>query len=126
MRSLKSKKAEKTAKELLDIFLHFGALSILQSDNGREFTATIIKEVVSMWPECKLINGRPRHPESQGSIERSNDVFKTKLFAWMSEQKSKKWSVGIKFVMFVFNLQMKRCLVKLQESGYQLILLKVY
>jgi transposase InsO family protein len=48
LRSLKSKKAEETAKELLDIFLQFGAPSILQSDNGREFTATIIKEVVSM------------------------------------------------------------------------------
>ena len=47
---------------LLDIFLTFGAPATLQSDNGREF----ITELTTLWPELKLVTGRPRHPQSQG------------------------------------------------------------
>jgi hypothetical protein len=53
-------------------FLLFGAPHILQSDNGREITATIIKELKDMWPDCSLVHGKPRHPQSQGSVERGN------------------------------------------------------
>jgi hypothetical protein len=47
-------------------------LAIFQSDNGREFTANIIKELKDMWPDCTLVHGKPRHPQSQGSVERGN------------------------------------------------------
>jgi hypothetical protein len=43
---------------------------ILQSDNGREFTANIITELKSLWPDLKIVHGRPRHPQSQHSVER--------------------------------------------------------
>jgi hypothetical protein len=56
--------------QLLDILLLFGAPHILQSHNGREFTANIIKELKDMWPDCTLVHGKPRHPQSQGSVER--------------------------------------------------------
>ncbi|XP_064117613.1 KRAB-A domain-containing protein 2-like [Macrobrachium nipponense] len=59
IRPLKSKTAAEVANELLFIFLDIGAPHILQSDNGREFTA-------SLWPELILVNGRPRHPQSHG------------------------------------------------------------
>ena len=62
------------AHELLFIFLDFGAPHVLQSDNGREFTAQDITELCSLWPELVLVNGRPRHPQSQGSVERTNGV----------------------------------------------------
>jgi hypothetical protein len=42
LRPLKSKTAAEVAYNLLDIFLILGAPMILQSDNGREFTANII------------------------------------------------------------------------------------
>jgi len=32
------------------IFMTFGAAHILQSDNGREFTANVISELASLWP----------------------------------------------------------------------------
>lgn len=72
LRPLKTKQAVEVAFELLKIFLEQGAPFILQSDNGREFTAGIIKELVTLWPECKIIHGRPRHLQSQGFVERSN------------------------------------------------------
>ena len=59
--------------------MQFGAPTILQSDNGKEFMASIIKEIVALWPSTKIINGRPRHPQSQGLIEKGNDVLEVKL-----------------------------------------------
>lgn len=45
LRPLKRKTASEVAENLLRIFIDFGAPTILQSDNGREFTADIIKVV---------------------------------------------------------------------------------
>ena len=98
LRPLKSKKASEVAQELLYIFLDFGAPLVLQSDNGWEFTAEIISELATLWPELKLVNGQPRHPQSQGSVERSNGDIKNKLTAWMKDNNSTKWSLGIRLI----------------------------
>lgn len=103
LRPLKSKKAAEVAMELLKIFLEFGAPFILQSDNGREFTAHVIEELVSMWPECKIIHGSPRRPQTQGSVERSNQDVENMLRCWMQDNKSTNWSIGCFFVQFYKN-----------------------
>ncbi|KRZ46636.1 KRAB-A domain-containing protein 2, partial [Trichinella nativa] len=59
------KRAEEVASKLLKIFLTFGAPSILQSENGQQFSYVIIAELKTCWPELKLVTGRPRHPQSQ-------------------------------------------------------------
>ena len=56
---------------------------VLQADNGGEFTADIIKELTTLWPSLKLVNGRPRHPQSQGCVERANAELKKKVQIWM-------------------------------------------
>ncbi|KRX82782.1 KRAB-A domain-containing protein 2 [Trichinella sp. T6] len=84
---LKSKRAEEVASKLLEIFLTFGAPSILQSDN-----------------EQKLGTGRPRHPQSQGAVERLNGVVQDKLAIWMRENGCKRWSMGLKFVQWQINV----------------------
>jgi len=71
LRALTSKRANEVAMQILDIFLLFGEPNILQSDNGTEFTA-IIGVLKNVWPECKIVHGKPRHPQSQGSVERAN------------------------------------------------------
>jgi len=78
---LESKRAVDVASNLLTIFLTFGAPKILQSDNGREFVNSIINEIKELWPECIIVHGRPRHPQSQGSIERSNQDIENMLRA---------------------------------------------
>ncbi|XP_049874566.1 KRAB-A domain-containing protein 2-like [Pectinophora gossypiella] len=103
LRPLKSKQAKEVAIEILKIFLEVGCPHILQSDNGREFTASVLKEIVSLWPACKIINGRPRYPQSQGSIERSNQDIKNMIRAWMTDNKSTNWSIGCYFVQFQKN-----------------------
>lgn len=100
---LKSKTAIEVANALLKIFLQFGAPHVLQSDNGREFTAGIIKELGSLWADLVLVNGRPRHPQSQGSVERSNASLKESIVAWMRDNKTSSWSVGLPFVQWALN-----------------------
>ena len=70
LRPLKFKTAEEVASELLDVFLTTnGAPRILQCDNGREFDNKLIKQLEQQWPGLKLAHSRPRHPQSQGSVE---------------------------------------------------------
>ncbi|XP_060848321.1 KRAB-A domain-containing protein 2-like [Rhopalosiphum padi] len=100
---LESKRAIEVANKLLTIFLKFGAPKILQSDNGREFVNSIIKKLKDLWPQCTIVHGRPRHPQSQGSVERSNQDIENMIRAWMKDNQSKKWSVGLQFVQFQKN-----------------------
>lgn len=79
LRPLKSKRAEEVAYQLIDIFLLIRAPHILQSDNWREFNANVITELKLLWPELKLVHGRPRHPASQGSVDGANADIKSMI-----------------------------------------------
>jgi hypothetical protein len=100
IRPLTSKRAAEVAYQLMDIFLLFGAPHILRSDNSSEFTAQIISDLKELWPELVIVHGKPRHPQSQGSVERANYDIKDMLVAWMSENDIADWTVGVKFVQF--------------------------
>ena len=71
---MKRKEAAEVADNLATmVFCYFGMPYLLQSDNGREFVNAIIKDLLQNWDGlCKTINGRPRHPQSQGAVERGN------------------------------------------------------
>ena len=98
LRPLTSKRAAEVAFELLDIYLLFGAPAILQSDNGTELTAQAITELKQLWPQLVMVHCKPRHPQSQGSVERANSDIKDILVAWMSDNNTQDWSIGLKFV----------------------------
>jgi transposase InsO family protein len=103
LRPLSTKRAAEVAYQLMDIFLLFGAPQILQSDNGSEFTASVITELKLLWPDLLMVHGKPRHPQSQGSVERLNCDVKDMLIAWLGDNQSTDWSVGLKFVQFSKN-----------------------
>lgn len=84
LQSLKTKRAQEVAMELIKIFMIFRAPYILQSDNGREFTAKIIEELTLMWPEFKIVYGSPRRPQTQDNVKRSNKDVENMLRAWMT------------------------------------------
>ena len=50
--------------------------------------AKIIRE---LWPGCKTVNGRPRHLQSQGSVERVNKEIKRVLGALMRKNNDPCW-----------------------------------
>lgn len=93
LRPLKSKRAAQVAYVLLDIFTIFGAPSILQSDNGKEFANKIVEEACSMWAELKIVRGKPRHFRSQGSVEeRANQNIENILSTCLEDNNTNKWS----------------------------------
>uniref|UniRef100_A0A8C4RLZ2 Integrase catalytic domain-containing protein n=1 Tax=Erpetoichthys calabaricus TaxID=27687 RepID=A0A8C4RLZ2_ERPCA len=87
LKPLTSKRADEVAYNLLDIFLLFGAP----------------KCVTQLWPEIKMVNGKPRHSQSQGSVERANQDIENMLSTWMADNQTNKWSEGIQFVQFMKN-----------------------
>jgi hypothetical protein len=98
-----SKEAINVAHILQLIFYQFGPPKILQSDNGREFVAKVITDLTKIWPSLLIINGRPRHPQSQGLVERSNSVVRQLLGKWFSTNNSLDWPSGLGTVMFAIN-----------------------
>ena len=117
--SLESKRSISVAFALLDIFTLIGTPAVLQTDNGREFEGAagkschftaedlceIITEISHLWPECKIVHGRPRHSESQGGVERLNRTYKQKISVWLEENQSRNWSIGCKLARWQINTQ---------------------
>ena len=96
--AVENKKPATVASKLLPLFLQQGAPMILQSDNGREYVAKVIEELMKIWKDCKIVHGSPCHPQSQGSVERANADVESMVTQWMEDEKSKNWSWGIKFI----------------------------
>ncbi|XP_046973556.1 KRAB-A domain-containing protein 2-like [Vanessa cardui] len=103
LRSLKTKGAVEVASELMKIFLLFGAPCNLQSDFDNEFTTNVIKELVIMWPECKIVHENQLRSQTQNSVGRTNQDVENMLRGWMTENKSTNWSVGCFFVQYLKN-----------------------
>ena len=88
---------------LLETFCTFGAPSVLQSDNGREFSNSVIEELKDMWDGLKIVHGKPRHSQSQGSVERANRDIEDMLSTWMDSNSTDKWADGLCFVQCMKN-----------------------
>jgi len=97
--AMKSKQAKEVALYLFEIFTTFGSPMILHSDNGKEFVADVIHELLKLWPGIKVVNGRPRHPQSQGSVERGNKILQERLAKWMASTESTSWSIGLPLII---------------------------
>ena len=46
------------------------------------------------WIDLVILNGRPRHPQTQGLIERSNRTLEMVLGKWMQHHHTHNWSAG--------------------------------
>ena len=47
-----------------------------------------------------IVHGKPRHPQSQGSVEKPNCDVKDILVAWLADNNTTDLTVGLKFVQF--------------------------
>ena len=113
-----SKKTNIVALKLFELFTEIGPPTILQSDNGREFTSNVIKDLSNLWNNVKIINGRPRYPQSQGLIERSNSEIGKLLGKWMETYNSNRWSNSLRFVLWAMNTTTCRAT---GQTPYQLV-----
>ena len=78
-----SKQCVSVARVLMHIFSLQGAPGIRQSDNGREFVNQVIEAFAGMWSGCKIVHGRARHPQSQGSVERLNQTIERMMYKYI-------------------------------------------
>jgi hypothetical protein len=60
--------------------------------------AKVINELVAMWKECKIVHGSPKHPQSQGSVERANADVERMVMQWMDDNNATNWRLGIQFI----------------------------
>ncbi|CAG9577527.1 unnamed protein product [Danaus chrysippus] len=70
---------------------------------GNRGVATTKPEAKFKAAQCKLVHGKPRHSQSQGSVERANQDIEKKLASWMQDNNTTNWSNGIRFVQFMKN-----------------------
>ena len=89
-----NKTAETTSNQLKLWFCIIGAPAILQSDNGREFVNAVVHRMLEEF-NIKMVNGKPRHSQSQGSVERGNRDVEDLLYTWMRTNKSTKWAEAL-------------------------------
>lgn len=51
----------------------------------------------------KIVHGKPRHSQSQGSVERANQDVQDMLTAWMMQHRSRRWAEGPRCVQCMKN-----------------------
>ncbi len=79
-------------------------LHILQSDNGAEFKSKLFVNSIASWEgNCKIVYGRPRHPQSQGLVEQANGTVEKMLMALMKQLNTKEWARLLPLLMFNLN-----------------------
>ena len=101
--ALSTKESAKIADCLQEFVRYYGVPDIIQSDNGREFKGAVT--LLCKRFKIKVINGRPRHPQTQGLVEQANGVAKTKINAWMHQNNSKYWPDALSVVESQMNNQ---------------------
>ena len=63
----------------------------------------MVSEVAALWPGCKIVRGKPRHSQSQGSVERANQDVENILACWLKDNNTKKWAEGLHHVQWAKN-----------------------
>ena len=53
----------------------------------------------------KVLNGRPRHPQTQGLVEKHNSTLKRKLQAWIQDSGCLHWAQALPEISFSMNHQ---------------------
>ncbi|KAF9761072.1 Transposon Tf2-11 polyprotein [Nosema granulosis] len=106
---LKTKTGKEVAETLESFFYRFtGPPTILQSDNGKEF---INSEMTALQEKFSFVfkHSRPRHPQTQGQVERFNQTLSRYLQKHIFEEgfgcdmDIKHWLKHLNVVMYNYN-----------------------
>jgi hypothetical protein len=92
----------------------------VQSDNGKEFKN---KKVADLYIEFNVtaINGRPRHPKSQGIVERANQALVRRLGKTLLASGSKRWIDILSRVKYGINIDVHRATKKRPLEAFRLL-----
>ena len=100
---MKSKASEEVASVFLTWIIHLGVPGKVHCDNGTEFKGAL--ELLLRKHGIKIIHGRAHHPQSQGMVEKGNDILKEKIAAWLSDHQSSSWVEAIPEALIAMNIQ---------------------
>ncbi len=113
------------ACKLEDIFGVIGYPKIMHSDNGKEFRAKIVLELLrNLNPNILSVYGQPRYPQDQGSIESMNKFVKGNIGSVLDERrllgKNPNWTEVLGSVVAAINSRRACCKdnVSLFEAVY--------
>ena len=100
---LKNKSAESIHDCFLKFIYTYGPPFIIHTDNGKEFKNKLVEKLCEKF-DIKFFHGRPRHPQSQGQVERLNQTIKNSLSKTIrSEQLFPKWVESVNEIVFYYN-----------------------
>jgi hypothetical protein len=97
---LKTITAESVAEALIEIFSRVGVPDEILSDQGTQFTADVMREVLRLLSVSQL-HSTPYHPQTNGLVEKFNSTIKTMLKKLMSE-KPRDWDRYIPGALFAY------------------------
>lgn len=101
--ALKSKKSNEVAECLRELFNSHCPPKKLQSDNGGEFIASIIKELCDSM-EVEIIHGAPYKPSTQGKVERFNQTIERELGKYLTNKEVKRWVDALPIITKSYNM----------------------
>ena len=88
------------------VFAYFGLPYIWQNDNGKEFKNVLMLSLIESWDgNCKIVHGRPRHPQSQGLVEQGNGTLERMIAAMMTQFDTNNWVKLLPKIMCNLNTQ---------------------
>ena len=100
---IKNKEARSVAKGLVEeLICKEGYIpQVIQTDNGKEFTANIIKNIANLM-KFKLTHSSPYAPYVQGGVERMHQDLERYLRCFVDADQ-KNWDTLIPYAVFAFN-----------------------
>ncbi len=90
-KACKSKHAAHVAKFLYKTFMNEGFPLLIQSDNGKEFINQVLDKLRELLG-AKQIKSAPRHPQTNGQIERFNQTLKRRLKVLTNSKATAPWA----------------------------------
>ncbi|KAL8610766.1 hypothetical protein ACOMHN_016749 [Nucella lapillus] len=122
---LATKSADEVSKMFAErVLAYLGSPRIFHSDNGREFVNQVMHALLKVWNrDVTFVNGRPRHSQSQGLVERGNQEVEKKLASMKAEQglddaEDYPWSAWLPEIMFTLNSQRHETI---KDTPYHLV-----
>ena len=97
---LKNKSAEAIKEALESLFFTQGVPKSIQADNGREFSNQLLADFL-LSLNVRMVHGRPRHPQSQGQVERVNQTIKRWLAKTLHPLNSVRWIDHLQKVVYL-------------------------
>lgn len=97
------KEAEYVIPQLHELFGIIGPPRAIQSDCGKEFINKRMVELAALWG-CDFINSSPRHPQTNGTVERSNGVLKEKIRLWKRQNPDDDWARVLPIIVHQLNI----------------------